>query len=79
MTVLEAREVIEEAEREEDLEELWGVNEQRIEEVEERIGAAFKEGDVEAVREEAVRLRYWVNIREGINNWEKGKGVVLHH
>ncbi|KAK4211076.1 HSCB C-terminal oligomerization domain-containing protein [Rhypophila decipiens] len=79
MTVLEAREVIEEAEREEDLEELRGVNEGRIEEAEERISEALKAGDIDAAREETVRLRYWVNIRDGIQNWEKGRGVVLHH
>ncbi|KAM7195885.1 HSCB C-terminal oligomerization domain containing protein [Naviculisporaceae sp. PSN 640] len=79
MTVLEAREAIEEAEREEDLDELRGVNEGRIEESVARIGEAFGREDVDAAREETVRLRYWVNIREGINNWEKGKGVVLHH
>lgn len=77
--VLEAREVIEEAEEEKDLEGLRGENEERIMQAEERIGRAFGEGDVEALKRETVRLRYWVNIREGIDNWEKGKGVVLEH
>lgn len=77
--VLEAREVIEEAESEKDLEGLREENEERIRQAEERIGRAFGDGDVEALKREVVRLRYWVNIREGIDNWEHGKGVVLEH
>lgn len=77
--VLEAREVIEEAEEEGDLEGLREENEERIRLAEESIGRAFGEGDVEALKREVVRLRYWVNIRESIDNWEQGKGVVLEH
>ncbi|KAK3311116.1 HSCB C-terminal oligomerization domain-containing protein [Chaetomium strumarium] len=79
MTVLEAREAIEEAEREEDLEEVRAANEERIRESEARLGEALEAGDVQSAKEEAVRLRYWVNIREGVRNWERGKPVVLQH
>ncbi|KAK3336272.1 hypothetical protein B0T19DRAFT_34787 [Cercophora scortea] len=79
MTVLEAREQVEEAQREEDLEPLRRENEERIEQAEEALTRAFREGDVEAAKEEAVRLRYWLNIRESVHEWERGKGVVLHH
>jgi molecular chaperone HscB len=79
MTVLEAREAIEEAEREEDLEEVRAANEERIRESEARLGDALESGDTQSAKEEAVRLRYWVNIREGVNNWERGKPVVLQH
>ncbi|KAK3330774.1 hypothetical protein B0H66DRAFT_74316 [Apodospora peruviana] len=81
-TVLEAREKIEEAEREEDLVELRKENEERIKLAEERMGKALeKDGpqEVEEAKKEAVRLRYWVNIRESVDNWEKGKPVVLQH
>lgn len=79
MTVLESREIIEEADTEQDLEELRGENEKRIEEAERGLEEAFKVEDVERAKEEAVRLRYWMNIREGMDNWERGKGVVLQH
>ncbi|KAK4153556.1 HSCB C-terminal oligomerization domain-containing protein [Chaetomidium leptoderma] len=79
MTVLEAREVIEEAETEADLEEVRVANEERIGEAERRLGEALELGDVQAAKEEAVRLRYWVNIREGVRGWERGKPVVLQH
>lgn len=77
--VLEAREVIEEATGEEDLRGLREENEGRIRESEERIGELFGKGDVEGLKREVVRLRYWVNIREGIDNWEPGRPVVLEH
>ncbi|RDW84458.1 hypothetical protein BP6252_02048 [Coleophoma cylindrospora] len=80
--VLEAREEIEEAEHEEELEPLRKTNEERIEMCERRLEAAFaeqEEGGLQKAKEEAVRLRYWVNIRESLDAWEKGKPVVLVH
>ncbi|EUC32989.1 hypothetical protein COCCADRAFT_37111 [Bipolaris zeicola 26-R-13] len=79
MEVLEARESIEEAEREEDLEEMRQRNEERIAQSTEIIDKAFKEDDLDTAKSEAVKLRYWVNIKESIENWEKGVPVVLQH
>lgn len=79
MLVLEAREEIEEAEREEDLEEPQRVNDERIAVSEEALEQAFKHDDVDAAKHEAVRLRYWVNIKESLDNWERGKPIVLEH
>ncbi|KAK4127045.1 Co-chaperone Hsc20 [Parathielavia appendiculata] len=79
MTVLEAREAMEMAEKEEDLAGLVEENGARIERSETVIGEALEKGDLEAAKGEAVRLRYWVNIREGLTHWEKGKEVVLQH
>ena len=77
--VLEARELIEEAAAEEELEGLKEENEERIARAEEVLGRAFAEGDVELAKAEVVRLRYWMNVRESINNWESGKPIVLQH
>ncbi|KAJ4371988.1 molecular chaperone [Neocucurbitaria cava] len=79
MEVLEARERIEEAEKEEDLAEMKSVNEERIEESTRVLEEAFQEDDLEKAKAEAVKLRYWVNIRESIHGWEKGVPVVLQH
>ncbi|CAJ2512851.1 Uu.00g009700.m01.CDS01 [Anthostomella pinea] len=79
MEVLETRETIEEAQKEEDLEELKVTNEERARDSEATLEQAFREDDVEAAKAEVVRLRYWINIRESIHNWEKGKPVVLEH
>lgn len=79
MEVLEARENIEEAESEEDLVEMRERNEERIAESTEIIDQAFKRDDLDAAKSEAVKLRYWVNIKESIENWEKGVPVVLQH
>lgn len=79
MLVLEAREEIEEAEHEDDLDEPRRVNDERIAASEELLEHAFKHDDVDAAKHEAVRLRYWVNIKESLDNWERGKPIILEH
>ncbi|KAI1430125.1 Co-chaperone Hsc20 [Xylaria sp. FL1777] len=79
MLVLETRERIEEARDEADLVELRDENEARVRDCVDRLGALFAEDRLEEARDEVVRLRYWVNVRESIDNWEKGKPVVLEH
>ena len=79
MEVLDTREEIENAGAEEELEELKRVNDERIEESEKILDAAFRKDDMERAKGEAVRLRYWVNIKESLDGWEKGRPVVLVH
>lgn len=79
MAVMEAREAIEGAESEG---ELVGVREENEGRIGESLGAleeAFKGGEWGAARREAVRLRYWVNVRESLDGWERGGRVVLVH
>ncbi|KAK0716937.1 hypothetical protein B0T26DRAFT_740547 [Lasiosphaeria miniovina] len=78
-TVLEAREAIEDAAREADLAPVRAANDARIAACEDALARAFEGGDLEAAKAETVRLRYWINIRESVDNWERGKPVVLHH
>ena len=77
--VLEMREAIEDLEDEEGLKPLIEENEARIERSLGVLQSAFAREDVEAAKEEAVRLRYWYNIKESLHDWEKGKPVVLVH
>lgn len=79
MEVLETRELIEEAEEEGDLEELKTKNDGRIGASEKVLEGTFASDDLVAAKEEAVKLRYWINIKESIDAWEKGKPVVLVH
>lgn len=79
MLVLEAQEEIEEATSEADLEAPTRENEERIAESEQRLEEAFHGDDIEAAKKEAVRMRYWVNIRESLANWEENKPVTLQH
>jgi molecular chaperone HscB len=79
MEVLEAREEIEEAEEEEDLVDMKAGNEKKIDESVQVLDEAFRKDDIQLAKSEAVKLRYWMNIRESLNNWEKGKPVVLEH
>lgn len=79
MEVLEAREAIEGAQEEGELEGMKEVNEENIRKSVELLEEAFRKGDMEGGKSEAVRLRYWTNIKESLHAWEKGKPVVLVH
>ncbi|KAG6988848.1 hypothetical protein G7Y79_00069g096400 [Physcia stellaris] len=79
MEVLEAREAIEGAQEEGELEGMKEVNEENIRKSVELLEEAFNKGDMEGAKSEAVRLRYWTNIKESLHAWEKGKPVVLVH
>lgn len=79
MEVLEAREQIEEAQTEEHLVDMKAANEKRIAESTKILERAFQDDDLQTAKSEAVKLRYWVNIRESIHGWEKGVPVVLQH
>ena len=78
-TVMDVRAVIEGAEEEGDLEGVWKENEGRVAESERVLGEAFGGDDLVKAKEECVRLRYWINIREAIEGWEKGKPVRVVH
>ena len=79
MDVLEMRETIEEVEDEKDLESLKEHNNANIQESERVLERAFQDNDIEMAKDEAVKLRYWINIKDSLNSWEKGKPVVLVH
>ncbi|KAK3397557.1 HSCB C-terminal oligomerization domain-containing protein [Sordaria brevicollis] len=79
MTVLEAREQIEDAKSEQDLEPIREENDARIKESEEKLAEAFAREDVEGASKECVKLRYWMGIKEGCDEWEYGKPFVMHH
>lgn len=77
--VLYAREMIEEAASEKDLEGITKENDERIEDCLKELERAFVEEDLDAAVKQTVRLRYWENIKESLHNWEEGKPVVLQH
>jgi molecular chaperone HscB len=79
MEVLDAREEIEMASEEEELDEMKQVNNERIEASEKVLDGAFAGDDMDAAKKESVRLRYWVNIKESLDGWERGKPIVLGH
>jgi molecular chaperone HscB len=79
MEVLDARERIEEAEDEADLVDMKEENDSRIQNSVTVLEGAFQKDDIELAKSEAVRLRYWVNIKESLDGWERGKPIVLVH
>lgn len=81
MTVLDAHESLELASSEADLEHLQVENEARIEETSEKIEELLTKKPVpwNELIIEAIRMKYWVNIANGIKEWEPGKPVHLTH
>lgn len=81
MTVLEAHESLEMAASEADLESLEVENDERIQESEEKLERLFKAEPVSwnDILIETIRLKYWMNIANGIKEWEAGKPVHLTH
>ncbi|PSR82275.1 HSCB C-terminal oligomerization domain-domain-containing protein [Coniella lustricola] len=77
--VLYARETIEEAASEKDLEGVQAGNDARIQDALQGMAAAFAAEDTQAAVRETVRLKYWENISESVRNWEEGKPIVLQH
>jgi len=79
MEVLEAREDIEAAESDDEIRAMKKVNNQRIEESVRVLEDAFMRDDMDSAKLEAVKLRYWINIKQSLDDWEPGKPVVLIH
>ncbi|KAF2456798.1 hypothetical protein BDY21DRAFT_364361 [Lineolata rhizophorae] len=73
MDVLETREIIEHAESEDEILALKERNDQRVERSEKALEEAFARDDMNAAKEEAIKLRYWINIKDTLHSWEKGK------
>ncbi|KAK6454677.1 molecular chaperone [Scheffersomyces xylosifermentans] len=83
MTVLEAHEALELAGSESELDDLSVENDERIKESEKKIDDLIQEEwPIQRWNDlmmEAIRLKYWVNIQNGIKEWEPGKPVHLTH
>jgi molecular chaperone HscB len=79
MTVLEVREEIEEATRPEDIIMIKAENSRRVEQAEDALIKAFKEGKAEDARDRTIELRYWEGLRKACDDWEPGKRVELVH
>ncbi|EEH17559.1 Fe-S protein assembly co-chaperone HscB [Paracoccidioides brasiliensis Pb03] len=79
MRVLEVQETIEEAQDELTVAQLKEENEERINGCVAALGSALDQGNIDEARKECVRLRFWYTIREGLREWEPGKGVRLIH
>ena len=77
--VLEVREMIEGAEQEADLAELKSANGKRVQDSVAVLAGMFEQGDLDGAKNEAVKLKYWINIKQALDEWEPGKPVVLIH
>jgi molecular chaperone HscB len=80
MEVMEAREAIDDAQSEADLVAPKEENNSRIEGSVQKLDQAFAKGDLGSAAKEAIKLRYWMNIDQSIQGWEKGQGGgTIHH
>ncbi|KAF9352913.1 hypothetical protein BGX26_009305 [Mortierella sp. AD094] len=69
MEVMEARELLEDAQTEEEVEDLKSVNDGRISETVDGLSVAFKEHDLETAKTLAIKLQYWIRIKNVIRDW----------
>ncbi|KAG5416987.1 hypothetical protein I9W82_004618 [Candida metapsilosis] len=81
LQVMEAHEQLEFAEQEQELDELEEENNDRIKQAEEKIESELKKDPInwDELITDAIKLKYWVNIQNGIKDWEPGKPVHLTH
>ncbi|KAI5951967.1 hypothetical protein KGF54_005042 [Candida jiufengensis] len=81
LQVMEAHEQLELSESEKELENLELENNERIDESCDKIEKELhqKPIDWDEVIIDAIKLKYWVNIQNGIKDWEPGKPVHLTH
>ncbi|KAJ3148506.1 hypothetical protein HDU86_007436 [Geranomyces michiganensis] len=79
MEVMEAREALEEAQGEDDIQILKAQNKERVEQTIKGISEAFRAKDLQRARSLTVQLRYWQNIAKAADDWAPGKRVELEH
>ena len=79
MTVLEVREAIEDASTHDEVDVIKSENQERIKQVQEQLGKAFREGRAEDARDRTIELRYWEGLKKACDDWEPGKRVELVH
>ncbi|KAI5960603.1 uncharacterized protein KGF55_004496 [Candida pseudojiufengensis] len=81
LQVMEAHEQLELSESEKELENLEIENDERIEESCNKIEKELKKSPInwDELIIDAIKLKYWVNIQNGIKDWEPGKPVHLTH
>ncbi|KAK3823685.1 MAG: hypothetical protein JOS17DRAFT_777078 [Linnemannia elongata] len=79
MEVMEARELLEEAQTEDEVQELKNVNDTRIKDTVEGLSKAFKGQDLEQAKTLAIELQYWIRIQNVIRDWVAGHPIVADH
>jgi len=77
--VMEICEQIEDAESQEEVNALKKENGERLKDSVKLLEEAFAQDDMVRAKKETVRLRYWSNIKDNLNDWEPGKEVIFIH
>lgn len=73
MEVMEINEAIEDSEDQEEIDDINDENQDRIEQSIKIISDSYKSNDLEKVKVETIKLRYWTNIQNTIKEWNPPK------
>ncbi|KAG0325798.1 hypothetical protein BG004_003114, partial [Podila humilis] len=81
MEVMEARELLEDAQTEDEVQDLKTQNDTRIKDTVQGLSQAFNKTpmDLEKAKELAIQLQYWIRIQNVIRDWAAGKPIIADH
>lgn len=79
MQVLEAREELESASSREDAMAIQDDNQVHLDQTISDLSEAFAKQDYDTAKILAIKLQYWVNIRNAAKDWEPGKRIEIQH
>ena len=79
MQVLDVHEQLESMTTEEDVAAVARENQERMREIEQRLGAAFEKQDWDAATQLTVELRYWTSLDRAVKEWEPGQRLEMSH
>jgi molecular chaperone HscB len=79
MQVMEARELLEDAKTEDEIQGLKSQNDERIKETVDGLSKAFQMYDLEKAKILAIELQYWIRIENVIRDWVAGHPIVADH
>ncbi|KAK3810791.1 MAG: Co-chaperone HscB, C-terminal oligomerization domain-containing protein, partial [Benniella sp.] len=79
MEVMEARELLEDAQTEDEIQDLKSQNDARIKEAVDGLSKAFQSQDLEKAKTLAIELQYWIRIQNVIRDWVAGHPIVADH
>ena len=77
--VMDVRELIDDTVDEAALRPLREANDARLQRTIDRLDQAFMEDDLLRAKEETIKLRYWLNVQESLQNWEPGMSPHVQH
>ncbi|SCU84589.1 LAFA_0D10792g1_1 [Lachancea sp. 'fantastica'] len=79
MKVLDVHEELETLSTEEDVKQIASANQERMRDLEAKLGEAFKTENWILAAQLTVELKYWASLDKAVKEWEPGTRLELHH